>query len=156
MKKVFIAYGALVVLVIILAIARFRGFPVFPSFGGGSNVEIAEQKFDVEIADDDGELQKGLSERDSLGQDKGMLFVFERKDKYTFWMKDTKIPLDIIFIDDNKIVDIYKNVPPQDGKENAVLPLYTSKAPANYVLEINGGLSDKNGYKVGDTITINR
>lgn len=155
MKKVFIAYGALVVLVIILAIARFRGFPIFPSFGG-ANVQIADQKYDVEIADDESELQKGLSKRDRLGEDKGMLFVFERKDTYTFWMKDTKIPLDIIFIDDNKIVDMYKNVPPQDGKENAVLPLYTSKSPANYVLEINGGLADKNGYKVGDTITINR
>lgn len=155
MKKVFIAYGALVVLVIILAIARFRGIPLVPSIGGAS-VEIASQKYDVEIADDEKELQKGLSGRSSLGQNKGMLFIFERKDKYTFWMKDTKIPLDIIFIDDNKIVDMYKNVPPQDGKENAVLPLYTSKAPANFVLEINGGLADKNGFKIGDTITINR
>ncbi len=155
MKKVFIAYGALILLVIILAVAKFRGVPFFPNVGS-STVEISNQKFNVEIADNDNERQKGLSKRNDLDEKRGMLFIFERKDKYSFWMKDVKFPLDIIFIDDNKIVDIYKNVPAQEGKENTVLPTYTSRTPANYVLEINGGLADKNGFKIGDTITINR
>lgn len=155
MKKVFIAYAALVLLVIFLAVIKFRDSSFFPTFSPAT-ATIASQKFNLEIADDEKERQKGLSKRASLGNDKGMLFVFEKKDKYSFWMKDTKIPLDIIFISDSTIVDMYKNVPPQDGKENANLPIYTSKAPANYVLEINGGLSDKYGIKIGDKITINR
>lgn len=155
MKKVFIAYAALVLLVIVLAVAKFKGIPFIPN-ATSSSVTINLQKFNTEIADNEKERQEGLSKRNSLPQDKGMLFIFERKDKYTFWMKDTKIPLDIIFIDDTKIVDMFKNVPPQDGNNNSVLPLYQTNVPANYVLEINGGLSDKYGFKVGDTVTISR
>ena len=153
MKKILIAYGLLVVVVIILAFAKFNGTTFFSGFGKSASAEIASQKFKIEIADDDKERQLGLSKRKSLNQDAGMLFIFPEKKKYSFWMKDTQIPLDIIFINDGKIVHIVKNAPPQAGKQGT-LPIYTSPADANQVLEINGGLSDKNKFKNGDTVKI--
>jgi len=157
MKKVFIGYGVLLVVVIILAFAKFQGLPFFPSTPTAeASAQINSQECDLDIEDTDEERMKGLSDRDNLNEDAGMLFVFEKKDRYSFWMKNVKFPLDIIFIDDNKIVDMYKNVPAQADKDTASLPLYTSKAPANYVLEIKGGLADEYEFKIGDTVEINR
>ena len=68
-------------------------------------------------------------------------------------MKDTQIPLDIIFVNDDKIVYIAKNAPPQTGNKNQ-LPIYTPPSEVNKVLEINGGESDKNKFKTGDTVTL--
>ena len=151
MKKILILYGALVLVVILLAVAKFNGFSFLPSFNN-SKVTIKEQTFDVELAKDDKKKQVGLSNRKSLDTKKGMLFIFEQKGKYSFWMKDTQIPLDIIYIDDNKIVHIVRNAPPQKGS-NGQLPIYTPPLNANFVLEINGGLSDKYDFKSGDTVS---
>lgn len=151
MKKILIAYGALVLVVVILAVAKFNGFNFLPNLSKGS-VTINNQTFNVEIAKDDKSRQVGLSNRKSLKEKEGMLFVFQDKGRYSFWMKDTEIPLDIIYINDNKIVHIVKNAPPQKGKEGQ-LPIYTPPTEANYVLEINGGLSDKNQFKNGDRVT---
>ena len=83
-----------------------------------------------------------------------MLFIFDKKGKYSFWMKDTQIPLDIIYINDEKIVHIVKNATPQKGN-NTNLPIYTPPADANYVLEVNGGQSDKYKFANGDTVKFN-
>lgn len=102
---------------------------------------------DIEIADDDYLTQTGLMYRDSMEEHQGMLFVFPKADYHYFYMKNTKIPLDIIYIDANKtIVSFQKNAKPFD--ENS-LP---SEKPAKYVLEINAGLSDKWNLEVGDKI----
>lgn len=102
---------------------------------------------DIEIADDDYQTQTGLMYRTKLGNNQGMLFIFPDTDYRSFYMKNTKIPLDIIYIDDNKtIVSFQKNAKPFDEK---ALP---SNAPAKYVLEINAGLSDKWAIEIGDTI----
>lgn len=150
MKRVLIAYGALVLVVIVLAFARFNGFGFLPNFSGAS-VQIKEQTYNVTLAKDDKSRQIGLSNKKSLGEKNGMLFIFEKKGKYSFWMKDTEIPLDIIYINDNKIVHIVKNAPPHKDKPGQA-PIYSPPADANYVLEINGGLSDKNNFQNGDTV----
>lgn len=101
----------------------------------------------IEIADDDYQTQTGLMYRDSMKDSQGMLFVFPEADYHSFYMKNTKIPLDIIYIDSyKKIVSIQKNAKPFDESS---LP---SNAPAQYVLEINGGLSDLWNLEVGDHI----
>lgn len=105
------------------------------------------KKMDIEIADDDYQTQTGLMYRDNLDQDQGMLFVFPEADLHSFYMKNTKIALDIIYIDaDKKIVSFQKNAQPFSETS---LP---SNVPAKYVLEINAGLADKWQLEVGDKI----
>jgi len=102
---------------------------------------------DIEIADTDFDIQTGLMYRNSMKQDQGMLFVFnDFKERY-FYMKNTRIPLDLIYIDDAyKIVSFQKNAKPFDESS---LP---SNAPAKYVLEVNSGLVDTWKISVGDNI----
>ncbi|WP_369999550.1 DUF192 domain-containing protein [Winogradskyella sp.] len=102
---------------------------------------------DIEIADTDYETQTGLMYRNQLGNNQGMLFVFPNEIMRSFYMKNTKIPLDIIYIDEDKtIVSFQKNAKPFDETS---LP---SNAPAKYVLEVNAGLSDQWQLEVGDSI----
>lgn len=92
----------------------------------------------------------GLMFRTSLPDNHGMLFIFDREERVSFWMKDTLIPLDMIFIDaDKKIIHIEKNAPPC---KNDPCPVYPSTLPAKYVLEVNGGWGEKNGVMVGDRL----
>tara|TARA_R110002124_G_scaffold84681_8_gene220323 strand:- start:2449 stop:2937 length:489 start_codon:yes stop_codon:yes gene_type:complete len=102
---------------------------------------------DIEIADNEYETQTGLMYRTTLEVNHGMLFIFPDVQLRSFYMKNTKIPLDIIYIDETKtIVSFQKNAKPFDETS---LP---SDAPAKYVLEINGGLSDTWQLSVGDRI----
>lgn len=153
MKKILLAYGALVIVVIILALAKFNGFGFISSFGS-KTASINNHTYNLLLANDDKSRQVGLSNRKSLDQNQGMLFVFPKKGIYSFWMKDTQIPLDIIFINDDKVVHIIKNATPQAGNKGT-LPIYTPPSEGNYVLEINGGQSDKYKIKNGDKVTLN-
>ena len=111
---------------------------------------ISKNCFKVEIADSLEERTEGLMFRESLDSDKGMLFVFDETGNYSFWMKNTLILLDIIWIDDDKVVHIEKNVQP--CKEE-ICESYKGE-PARYVLEINGGKSDEVNLNVGDVVNI--
>lgn len=105
----------------------------------------------IDIADDPYEQSRGLMFRKSLESNNGMLFVFEDLTNRSFWMKNTYIPLDMIFIDNNlRIVDIKENVPPC-LRENPC-PSYPSTDPAKYVLEVNGGFVRENRIKIGDML----
>ncbi len=120
-----------------------------------ATVTIRNQSFTVEVADTDQKRTKGLSGRNSLDQKTGMLFVFDTADFYSFWMKEMKFPIDILFIRDNKIVTIAQSVPkPKDDTAPAGLLLYKPAQAVNYVLEINAGLSQKYGFEEGDIVVI--
>ena len=109
------------------------------------------QHLELEIADDDYERETGLMYRESMEQDQGMLFIFENEEPRGFYMKNTNIPLDLIFLDsENKIVSISKDAKP---KSMETIP---SEVPAQYVLEVNAGLSDKWNLAVGDSLILNR
>jgi len=104
----------------------------------------------VEIAADDELRAQGLMYRDHIDPGKGMLFVFPRDDVFSFWMKNTRIPLDMIWVDANKrIVGIRENVPPC---KVADCPSYGPGVVARYVLEVGGGEAAKHGLKVGDLL----
>lgn len=104
-------------------------------------------KLDIEIADTNYDIQTGLMYRDSMKPKQGMLFIFKDLKQRNFYMKNTRIPLDIVFIDNNKtIVSIQKNTKPFDETS---LP---SNAPAKYVLEVNAGQIDALGVKIGDQL----
>lgn len=109
---------------------------------GGQWVELAGQRYNVEIADDDAERARGLMFRDELVAGTGMLFIHDRQEPQSYWMKNTKIPLDILYFDESlKLVAQQRDVPPcASGNE---CPPYPSNAPARYVLELNAGEAAK-------------
>jgi len=112
----------------------------------------SEILIEVEIADEFQEIIKGLMFRENLDWNNGMLFVYEREKKQSFWMKNTLIPLDMLFIDaDFRIIDIKENVQPCIKEP---CPNYTSKMPAKYVLEVNAGFAMKNEIKIGDLVIL--
>jgi len=120
-------------------------------------ITINDKVFDVEIADTPDERAKGLSDRDSLDQNSGMLFIFEQKGVVpSFWMKDMRFNIDIIWIGDGKIIGIEKNVPvPAAGTEDSSLAIYSPGKPIDYVLELNAGTSDTYNFQNGNRVKIN-
>lgn len=105
---------------------------------------------DIEVADDDYQRQTGLMYRNSMEDLQGMLFIMETERPQSFYMKNTRFALDIIYISsDRKVVSIQKNAQPLNTSS---LP---SGLPAKYVLEVNAGLSDKWNLKVGDSLSWN-
>ena len=109
--------------------------------------------FDVELALTSKEKKQGLMFRDYLGKNKGMLFVFVTEEEYGFWMKNTLIPLDIIWLnEDKKVVFISKNNQPCKNDECSTI---NPDKKAKYVLELNGGTTNKIGLEVGDRANFN-
>ncbi len=108
--------------------------------------------FTVEIADTLEARRRGLMFRPRLEEDRGMIFVFESESKHSFWMKDTYIPLDMIWINSKeRVVFIKKQAQP--CSDDFCQPIYP-KAEAKYVLEINAGFVDKLGINIGDKLDL--
>ncbi|MCH4824060.1 DUF192 domain-containing protein [Gramella lutea] len=109
------------------------------------------RKLDIELAETPYEHQTGLMYRESMEDDQGMLFIYDTERVRSFYMKNTYIPLDIIYYDaDSTLVSIQKNATPRDETS---LP---SDGPTKFVLEINGGLSDEWGIEDGDRIDFSK
>ncbi|HZX77908.1 DUF192 domain-containing protein [Lysobacter sp.] len=120
--------------------------------GADSWVELNGQRYSVEIADDDAERARGLMFRDELAQGRGMLFIHERQEPLAYWMKNTRIPLDILYFDSTrKLVSQQRDVPPCSMGDRC--PPYPSDAPARFVLELNAGEAAKLGLKDGAELT---
>lgn len=108
-------------------------------------------RIDIEIADDDSRRTTGLMYRNELNENQGMFFIFNNEGYQSFWMKNTVLPLDIIFVNsENKIVTIHKNTIPFDESS------YPSSKPAIYVVEVKAGFTDKYNIEVGDKISWRR
>ena len=106
-----------------------------------------ERSFQVEIADTPSKRELGLQYRRELAADRGMIFLFPEESQQTFWMKNTPIPLDMIFVSrDRKIVGIVEQAAPFTLDPRSV------NGESQYVLEINGGLSKKYGFGPGDSV----
>jgi YVTN family beta-propeller protein len=117
--------------------------------GNNNNSSFIARVF-VEVPDDVEEHMRGLMFRQHLQWDAGMLFAYDSEEPKSFWMKNTLIPLDMIFVGDNsEIVDIIENVPPC---EQDPCPSYPSEEPAQYVLEVNAGFVQENRIQVGDQL----
>jgi len=107
--------------------------------------------FEIEIAETEYEVQTGLMDRDSMKDNQGMLFIFPDVAVHSFYMKNTKIPLDIIYIDENlKIASFAENAKPLDEAG------LSSQVPIQYVLEINAGLAEKFLLEIGDKVEFER
>lgn len=108
--------------------------------------------FKVELAKTEKERDRGLMFRKNLDPDKGMLFIYKKEGIYSFWMANTLIPLDIIWVNQNKeIVFVSENSQP--CQSNYSCPLINPYKNAQYVLEINGGTAEKIGLKIGDMVS---
>jgi uncharacterized membrane protein (UPF0127 family) len=158
-----------VALVILLAFACSNPVPpepatasAPPAAGTGSTVEVRAPAtgprvvfpdgfvVSVEIANDEDLRAQGLMYRDQLRPGEGMLFLFPREGVYPFWMKNTRIPLDIIWIGrDRRVADIAFDVPPCQVVD---CPSYPPDASALYVLEVAGGVARQHGLKAGDLL----
>lgn len=104
-----------------------------------------QKKIDYELADEEWEIRQGLMYRIEMGENEGMVFKMPTEKKQSFWMKNTSIPLDIIYLNANKeIVSIQKYTSPHSEQQ---LP---SESPAQYVVEVNAGFSDTYNLKKGD------
>jgi len=101
----------------------------------------------LELAITDEEKAKGLMDRFSLAEDRGMVFIFRPARHVSFFMKNTFIPLDMIFINNGKIIKIAKNAIP--NREDI---FYLSEADVTEVVEVNGGFTDKHDIKIGDEV----
>lgn len=117
-----------------------------------TKVTINNKTFNVFIAKSDIEKQVGLSSKNKISENQGMLFLFDKPAYYSFWMKEMKFPIDIIYIENNKVVTIISSVKPSSNSTN--LSIYTPKKKADMVLEINAGLSEKYNIHEGTTINI--
>lgn len=123
-----------------------------PGCASDNWVELGGQRYGVEVADDEAERARGLMFRDALPEGRGMLFIHEEEAPQAYWMKNTRIPLDILYFDDaRRLVAQQRDVPPC-SLGNAC-PSYPSNAPARYVLELNAGEAARLGLRDGSVIT---
>ncbi len=116
------------------------------------SVTLHGQRFSVELATHEAAREHGLMMRTSLAADHGMLFVFPDTAPRGFWMKNTLIPLDILYFDaQRKLVSAQLDVPPCKADP---CPIYPSTGPARYVLELSAGTARRIGVRDGDTLAI--
>lgn len=142
----------------VMACAREAGAPEPDATPADRTVEL---RYDggvlrVEVARTAEERARGLSNRVSLADDAGMLFVYERPRRPSFWMRETLIPLDIIWIGaDKRVTQIHAEVQPEPGVAVSDLERYVPDADASYVLELNAGAASRFGIDVGDELSFN-
>lgn len=126
-----------------------------PSSVQSSKLKIRDLTINVEVASTKSTRAKGLSDRDSLDQNNGMLFVFDLPGTYKFWMKGMRFPLDIIYIKDNKVIGYINDVPiPTPGTADQDLPTYQPGAAVDSVLEVSAGFVAKNHIQSGDSVQL--
>src|SRR3954453_15267467 len=113
-----------------------------------TSMKIGSQTFALEVADTEATQRVGLMKRDSMPSDHGMIFVFDREEERQFWMKDTRIALDILYLDARGKVISIKQMKPYDKTAVA------SDGPAKYAIELNLGEAARCGVKVGDILTL--
>ena len=142
------ACAALVLSAALLLPACKRDAAVAPADFGLVHMQVGAQPFTLELAATDKTRQHGLMHRQSLPSDRGMLFVFPDEAPRSFWMRNTLIPLDIVYLDAaGKVVSISQMKPLDETGVH-------SAGPAKYAIELNEGAAAKAGVKVGDVLTI--
>lgn len=144
-------------IVITLFIIVFLGTILFTTIkDSGQSIGIVKIKiglaaFDVEVADTEFLQTKGLSGRDAIPANYGMLFVFPDLAIRQFWMKDVKFPLDIVWIQNDKVAGIIYGAQPESGDN---FTIYESPEPVSMVLEVKAGEISNYGIKAGDGVAI--
>lgn len=118
-----------------------------------TKIIVNNKTFVVAVARTDQEKQIGLSKKNKLDENSGMLFVFDNPDYYSFWMKEMKFPIDIIYINGNKVITVIKNAKPSSSSSSD-LTLYKPDEKSDKVLELNAGTSRKYNIKKGTIVKV--
>ena len=149
----------LIFFLVFCAVSACHGAPksadaVTPSPAAGPRVVLPSGAvYSVELARTPEEQAQGLMFRESLSPRAGMLFLFSDAAPHRFWMKNTMIPLDMIWMDhDRRIVEMSLDTPPCRSSSAKECPNYGGNFKSKYVLELNAGVARKNGLKAGDTL----
>lgn len=121
-----------------------------PEVYQGPLVRIADISIPVELATTSEAIVKGLSGRTSLDHDKGLLFIFGAPARYRFWMPDMNFPIDILWLGEDKVVDITQEVSNNFDPLNPIF--YRPAQPVRYVLEVNAGFAESHKLKIGDSV----
>lgn len=124
--------------------------PQKATFVDENGTELGKITYETAVTDE--EKQKGLMFRENLSENHGMLFVYEEADNRSFWMKNTLIPLDIIFLDPNKTIINIEKAYPESNTPDSELTRYRSEAPAQYVIEVNQNFTERNEIGKGDRV----
>ena len=150
-KKIFLYITIAIVLVIISVVISV--FVLKHDFVyKHETITLNGTSFDTLISDTEALREKGLGQRKSLPDDQAMIFVFDKPDYYSFWMKDMSFPLDMIWVDaSSTVIWIEHDVKPETFPKS-----FYPQSPALYVVEVNTGVSQKIGLNVGDRITISK
>ena len=136
---------------LVLLIACLISAPLLGCASGGPWVELKGQRYAVEVADDGLERNRGLMFRDQLAKGTGMLFLHDVEEPLAYWMKNTRIPLDIFYFDSQRrLVSVSRGVPSCSLGDRC--PPYPSAGPALYVLELNSGEANRLGVARGDEL----
>ncbi|MCL4367201.1 DUF192 domain-containing protein [Patescibacteria group bacterium] len=154
-----VIFGAMLITFKPQAIPQIPGLTYF---GNTSNNSFATEvlvvgntPINVEIADTTAKRAQGLSGRDSLDENSGMVFVFTDPKIYQFWMKGMKIPLDFIFIRNDVVIDLYRDAPiPPPGEPDSALPIYEPRGPIDMMIEVNSGFINAHSIQIGDTVKV--
>ena len=121
---------------------------------GFFNLQVGENNLEVEVVSTLESFKLGLGKRDEIGSD-GMLFVFSSRRIASFWMKDMRFGIDMIWIDGDEVVEITKNIPPPNrALPQQELELYLPESPVDKVLEVKARDSDGLGIEVGDKVKL--
>ena len=143
----------IIIAIVTACVVSLVSYQIFftPNFNRGT-VTVGNVKYVLLLAETTQELERGLSVVSSLSPSFGMFFIFQTSAKYSFWMRDMKFPIDIIWIDDSlHVVFIKESVSPETYPDMFVPP-----TPALYVLEVSAGEVGKNKIKVGDSVTFTK
>ncbi len=155
MKKDLLIIGGLFTFIIVLLVVGsylniFLG-NLAPQAAASTQVRINSLVIAAEVAKTTQTRSQGLSKRESLAPNTGMLFVFEKVDRYNFWMKDVKFPIDIIWIgQDKRIADITHSAQLEPGVPDNLLRIYQPAVSVLYVLEVAEGTAAFNNLRIGD------
>lgn len=145
------------VIIILAAVSAVVTFSQTQASGAEATFFVDGEKVatvTLEVADTEEERRKGLMNRRSLEKDHGMLFVFPDKRVRTFWMKNTYVPLDMIFIAENSTIVDIQQADPEPNTPEEELQRYTSSDPAKYVIEVNQGFSERKNIEIGDEVSL--
>lgn len=156
----FFFYSLISLVILALAgAAVFLRFSILPQspHGDFTVIKIGGISIIAEVTTDDAARMRGLSGRDEIRDGAGMLFVFPYSGQHAFWMKDMQFPIDIFWLENDRVVDLVENAaafPP--GTPDRFLPVYRPDAPARFVLETPAGFAERHNIVIGISATISQ
>lgn len=152
MNKLILGFVALII--VALGALIFFGANGNSILGKKAKVTFNKTIVTLDVADNEQKRETGLSGRNSLNDKQGMLFLFDEPGVPSFWMKGMKFPIDIIFLNNDKIVTIFKNVPAPAKATEIPNIYYQPTAPADKVIELKAGAADTYNLHEGDTVKV--